>query len=152
MELSKTQKILLAIGSVWPVLYILIFFIFVFGMFALSDPKGGGELNPAFGIGFLLILVVHIFTILLSLALTVFYIIHAVKNSGLEPNMRIVWIVLFFFAGMIAEPIYWYLEIWREKPAAVANVQLPPQSAGTDSFQDFRSGTYVPPIKPPDWR
>lgn len=155
MELSRTQKILLAIGSAWPVVYILIFFIFIFGMIAFSGPGSGGgrELDPIFGVGFLLVFVIHIFTILLSLALTVFYIVHAVKNTRLDPNMRIVWIVLFFFGGMFAEPVYWYLEIWREKPAEAIKAQLPWQAASVDSsFQEARTGAYVPPNEPPDWR
>mgnify|MGYP001264997954 CR=1 FL=1 len=152
MELSRTQKILLAVGSIWPLIYIFVFILFIVGMIAFSGAGGGRELDPMFSGGFLLIFVIHFFTILLSLALTIFYIIHAVKNTRLDPNMRIVWIVLFFFGGIIAEPIYWYLEIWREKPNKATNVQLPPQPASVDNFQDIRSDAYVPPNEPPDWR
>lgn len=152
MELSRTQKILLAIASAWPFVYIFLFIAFIFGMIAFSSSGAGRSLDPMFGGAFFAIFVIHFFTIILSLALTIFYIIHAVKNTQIDSNMRIVWIVLFFFGGIIAEPIYWYLEIWREKPVAASNVQLPSQPASVDNFQDIRSGAYVPPNEPPDWR
>lgn len=152
MELSKTQKILLGVGSIWPMIYVFIFIVFIVGMIAFSGAGGGRELGPMFGGGFVLIFIIHFFTILLSLALTIFYIIHAVKNTRLDPNMRIVWIVLFFFGGMIAEPVYWYLEIWREKPSVATNVQLPSQPARVENFQEMQPEAYIPPNEPPDWR
>lgn len=154
MKLTKKQKILVGIGTFWPILYVPIFMIFVFAMMFGSalEPGRGGELNPLFGIGFGVFFLVHMFTILLSLGMTVFHVIHAVKNESLESNMRIVWIVLFFFAGMIAEPIYFYLEVWKDKPDIGPPGQLPPPPAVVDSAPDARSASYMPPNEPPDWR
>ena len=99
MELSKTQKILLGIASGWPLVYIFVFIAFIFAMVAMSGggSGGGGELNPMFGGGFVVLILVHMFTIFLTIGLTVFYIVHAVKNAKLDSNMRIIWIVLFFY-------------------------------------------------------
>lgn len=154
MKLTKKQKILVGIGTFWPIVYIPIFVVFIFAMVAGSalEPGRGGDLGPLFGIGFLIIFVLHMFTVFLSLGMTVFHVIHAVKNESLESNMRIVWIVLFFFAGMIAEPIYFYLEVWKEKPDVTELNHLPPPPASVDYTHDYRTGTYVPPNEPPDWR
>lgn len=154
MKLTKKQKILVGIGTFWPIIYIPIFMVFVFAMVFGStlEPGRGGELNPLLGVGFGVLFLVHMFTILLSLGMTVFHVIHAVKNESLESNMRIVWIVLFFFAGMIAEPIYFYLEVWKDKPDMTQPNYLPSPPASADHAQDFRSSTYVPPNEPPDWR
>ncbi len=154
MELSRTQKIWLGIASAWPIVYIFIFILFIFTMIAMSagGPGRGGELNPLFGGGFVIFFLVHMITIFGSLALTVFYIVHAVKNQRLDSNMRIVWIILFFFGGMVAEPIYWYLEIWKPKGENNTAPQLTNPAANFGQTQDFNSGTYVPPSEPPDWR
>lgn len=153
MELSKTQKILLGVLSGWPFVYIFIFLIFIFGFVALSSggPGGGSELDPFLGGGFVVLMVVHFITMFLIMALTVFYIIHAVKNTKLDSNMRIIWIVLFFFGGMIAEPIYWYLQIWKNPEPSIS--QLNPQPASTwAANEEVRQKSYVPPNEPPDWR
>lgn len=154
MKLTKKQKILVGIGTFWPILYIPIFMIFIFAMIFGSalEPGRGGDLSPLFGVGFGVLFLVHMFTVLLSLGMTVFHVIHAVKNERLESNMRIVWIVLFFFAGIIAEPIYYYLEVWKDPPEMSGPNHLPPPPASVDHAQDFRAGTYVPPNEPPDWR
>lgn len=154
MNLTKKQKILIGVGTFWPLLYIPVFILFFLAMFAGSaiDPGRGGELNPLFGIGFVIFFIFHIFTVFLSLGMTVFHVIHAVKNERLESNMRIVWIILFFFVGIVAEPIYYYLEVWKEKPATELAGSLPPPPATVEYARDFSSANYVPPSEPPDWR
>ncbi|MBK8465646.1 MAG: hypothetical protein IPL32_07420 [Chloracidobacterium sp.] len=153
MELSKTQKILLGVLSAWPFVYIFLFFIFIFGLVALSPggPGGGNDLDPFLGGGFVVLMVVHIITMFLIMALTVFYIVHAVKNTKLDSNMRIIWIVLFFFGGMIAEPIYWYLQIWKKPEPSIGQLNAQPASTWT-ADEDIRQGSYIPPNEPPDWR
>jgi hypothetical protein len=66
------------------------------------------------GMGFIVLMLFHSATMLLMLALMPFYILLAVKNERLDQTMRIVWIVLFCTVGMFANPVYWYLEIWRK--------------------------------------
>ncbi len=153
MNLSKTQKILLGIASGWPVVYIFLFVAFIFVMVAM--PTGGaggeGELNPLFGGGFVVLFLIHMITIFLTLALTVFYIVHAVKNTKLDSNMRIVWIVLFFLGGMVAHPVYWYLQIWKEPQPSVGQLAPPPASSWIEQEERLQ-GYEIPPNGPPDWR
>src|SRR5437764_13431614 len=96
MNLKRSTKVCLGIGTIWPVVYIFIFFVAIFTMIALSPSPGESPTNPIFPIGFIAIFIVHMVTIFMSLGLTIFYIVHAVKNARLDNNMRIVWIVLFF--------------------------------------------------------
>jgi hypothetical protein len=157
MELSRNRKILLGVASVWPAIYIFLFIAFIFVMIALSGLDGGRRdfgpgLGPMFGGVFVILMVVHVVTIFGSLALTVFYVIHAVKNPRLDSNMRIVWILLFFFGGMIAEPIYWYLQIWRSGSAEVDSHLLHGEMPYQYANPDAQSTAYVPPTEPPDWR
>ena len=64
-------------------------------------------------IGFGAVMLVHMLTIFLTMALMPFYIILAIKNERLDQTMRIVWVVLACTVGMFANPVYWYLYIWR---------------------------------------
>ena len=79
-----------------------------------------GERPPApavsalFSLGFMGLFMVHLLTILLILALMPFYIILAVKNERLDQTMRIIWIVLLCTLGMLANPVYWFLYVWRK--------------------------------------
>jgi len=151
MELSRMQKILLGIATAWPVVYIFGFIAFIFGFIAFAGGRdGGGEMNPLFAGGFVVLFLVHLVTIFLIMALTVFYIIHAVKNTKLDTNMRVIWIVLFFFGGLVANPIYWYLQIWREPKPEFGELMPPPASSWMSETP--RQGSYVPPAEPPDWR
>lgn len=150
MKLGKAQKILLGIASGWPVVYIFLFFALIFGMIVLL-PGGGGELDPIFRDGFAVLMVVHMLTIVLSLGLTVLYIVHVVKNTRLDGNMRIIWILLLLFGGMIAGPVYWYLQIWKEPKTDISQLPPPPPSSWADQ-NEVRQGSYVPPGEPPDWR
>lgn len=153
-EMKRSTKILLGAASIWPIIYMFIFFIFVFGVMFMSGaaPADPGQFDPAFGVGIIAIFVLHFLTIMLSLGLTVFYVIHAIKNDSIKSDMKAVWVVLFFFGGVIAEPIYWYLHIWKEPQTAGTPAGLQagvPQTMWSDTHRDE---AYVPRNEPPDWR
>jgi hypothetical protein len=156
-NMTRSTKILLGAASIWPIVYMFIFFIFVFGLMFMSNagPVDPGGFEAAFGFGIIALFIVHFLTIFLTLGLTVFYIIHAIKNEAINSDMKAVWAVLFFFGGMIAEPIYWYLHIWKDP----GTVGPPPGLAAGDpsaraaSWSDAqRADEYVPRNQPPDWR
>ena len=73
----------------------------------------------AFSLGFSGFFVLHLLTMLLMLALMPFYIILAVKNERLDQTMRIIWVVLLCTMGLLANPVYWFLYVWR-KPGSNA--------------------------------
>jgi hypothetical protein len=155
-DMTRSTKLLLGAASIWPVIYIFFFFIFVFGLMLTSRaaPTGPGEFAPALGVGIIAVFVLHFLTIMLSLGLTVFYIIHAIKNEAIKSDMKAVWAVLFFFGGIVAEPVYWYLHIWKEPrteafPSELASGDPP---AWNDWDDARREKTYSPPSEPPDWR
>jgi ATP-dependent Zn protease len=83
------------------------------------DEESGGTFPTLFPIGFIVLFVVHMFTILLIMALIAFYIVQVVRTDRLDQTMKILWTVLICMVGMGAMPVYWYLYIWRE-PANAA--------------------------------
>ncbi len=56
-----------------------------------------------------------------ALAALIIYIINAANNKSIESGEKIVWILLFIFAGMIAFPVYWFLRI-KDAPVKEAAV------------------------------
>jgi ATP-dependent Zn protease len=83
------------------------------------DEESGGTFPTLFPIGFIALFVVHMFTILLIMALMAFYIVQVVKTDRLDQTMKILWTVLICMVAIGAMPVYWYLYIWRE-PAKAA--------------------------------
>ena len=111
--MSKPVKILLLLATLWPLIYMglfLIVFVMLF-TFSVQGEFQGGNGPPA---GFLLIFVLHIFTMVWMVGLLVFYIINVFKTRVIRDNMKILWAIVIFFGGPIAMPIYWYLYIWKE--------------------------------------
>jgi hypothetical protein len=52
---------------------------------------------------------------LLSLGLLIFFIIHLVRSKAMDSTERIIWVLVFLFAGIIGYPIYWYMRVWKDE-------------------------------------
>lgn len=154
--MKKSTKILLGAGTLWPFVYIFIFILFFFTT-ALIAP-GREEGTAVFGAMMVVILAMHLFTMALSMGLTIFYIVNVFRNPRVDQDKKVLWAVVIFFANLFAMPVYWYLYIWKEP--AVAGPGFPGQLNSMDSSawtNDARSSRqreeqYVPPSQPPDWR
>lgn len=105
MNLSNSQKIFLGILSIWPIIYIPFFMVFVIAMSFTTNS----------GIPFFVIIPLHILTGLVNLGLTIFYIVHAIRTFDPKNDMRIIWVVIILLIGIFANPVYWYLHIWRDR-------------------------------------
>jgi hypothetical protein len=80
-----------------------------------SQPK----VPVGFPVGIIILFGAHLFTILLIMALLPVYIVLAVKNEKLDQTARIIWVILICMMGMLANPVYWYLYVWRKPPNEV---------------------------------
>jgi hypothetical protein len=162
--MKKSRKVWLGIATIWPIVYMFLFIgaIFLLVLFSgLQDGGPGAGSHPPsllFPFGFMGLMVVHMVTILGTLALTVFYIIRVFKTERLDQNMKIMWMLLLFFMGMIVQPIFWYLYIWRDK-SELSTEGTPRPALGAASASSWtgqttapREAAYVPPTQPPDWR
>jgi hypothetical protein len=130
-------------------------------IFAFAASQGGGPSSAPGGpgsilipFGFMAFFGLHILTVFELLVLKVFYIVHAARAEYLDQNMKLIWILLFVFATIIAEPIFWYLYIWRE-PARANSPQLKATGVGStwaNQDESAQADLYSPPSEPPDWR
>src|SRR5687767_12045275 len=109
--MQKPTKVLLGIASLWPIFYMFLFFVFVFSMafgFRGSEPEPG--IQPMMAVVFGL----HLLTMLIILALTVFYIVDVFRNERVDKDKKALWAIVIFMGNAIAMPIYWYLYFWKE--------------------------------------
>ena len=107
-NMSKTQKVILFIATLWPVFYAVLFIVFVNSI--LSGPASVNSFSAIFPI----ILYLHIFTILVLVVLLVIYIMNIFKNYRVAKNARVSWVIRIIIFNVIAMPIYWYFYIWKE--------------------------------------
>lgn len=115
--MKQSTKIWLGIGTFWPVVYVFLFigFVAVFAV-AVSGSNASADLVGWLGPGMVVLFLVHMLTILGTLALTVFYIVRVIKAEQLDQSAKIMWVILLFFVGMFVMPVYWYLYIWLDAP------------------------------------
>ena len=110
---------MLGIFTAWPILYMALFMCMVFGMmFWMELGRHEGRAEPPMFM--LLILPLHFLTMLVMLALLVFYIVHVFKSDRVPQDQKALWAVVLFLGNAIAMPVYWYLYIWRDPPMTAA--------------------------------
>jgi hypothetical protein len=96
-----------------------------------EDTAGREDLPTFVPVGFVGLMAIHMLSMLLMVGLMPLYIILAVKNESLDQTMRIVWVVLFATMGMLVNPVYWYLYVWRKPPPA-SIADNAPQTSSND--------------------
>lgn len=110
MELSRVKKLAIGALTAWPLVYMGVFMLAFFATFFRMAGKHAGAGPPAmFGTLFAF----HCFTMVVIVGLMVFYIVHIVKSTFEKPEMKIIWLILVLMGGMIAMPVYWYMNIWQ---------------------------------------
>lgn len=110
--MSKGKAITLAVFTVWPLLYFILFFCIMFGL-VMSDFSGEHSSGPPLA-AFKIIFILHILPILDGFVLIVIYMVYLFKSDRVAQDKKALWAVVLFLGGMIAMPIFWYLYIWRE--------------------------------------
>jgi hypothetical protein len=116
MNISKTGKIIIGILTVLQLFIALFYFIWIFSTLIPIIISGNEEAISAAILASLAgIFFWAIFLCLLSLAMFVFYIVHAGTNTSLSTTMKVVWILLLFFIGSVAEVVYFFMEIVPQK-------------------------------------
>jgi hypothetical protein len=118
MHLSTTQKVVLGMFTILPLVLLPYIFFQVFHTLLYNlhdvDPEFMDSTSQKeFFFMMIQIMIPSMIISLLSIGLLIFYLIHAAKNNSLNTNERLIWILIFVFAGVIGFPIYWYMQIWK---------------------------------------
>jgi len=119
MLLTRSQKILVGLATLWPPLYFCLFFAFIFislsSIFVGALSGSESELPFLAPFGFLpLVFLFHILTILIIWGLIIFYIIYITKNDRIPKDKKTLWIILTIFVGVFTMPIFFYTYVWPE--------------------------------------
>ncbi len=118
--MNKSNKVLSGIFAFLPlvllVVYLLSMVTFIVRFFQDVQLHNGMEKFPVSGVASLAgIIISAVLLGLLSLGVMVYFIVHAVNNTGISRDERIVWVLVFIFVGMVTFPIYWYMRIWKQQ-------------------------------------
>ena len=112
--MSRSSKLFIGILSFLPIILLAVLFFMVIGLIPTfvewdHDPAPQevfSSFAPLFIVGFGMGI--------LSIGLLVFFIMHLVRHKGMDSTERIIWILVFLFAGIVGYPIYWYMRIWKD--------------------------------------
>jgi hypothetical protein len=111
MRIKKPLAIIIGLVTVWPLFYFGLFLVF-FVYMALTIFQHAPHHQPDPQL-FSYIVIPHVGTMLISIALAVFYIVHVFKNAALKDDRRVLWAVVLFMGLPFSAPVYWWLFIWR---------------------------------------
>ena len=151
--MGKSSKVLLGVATIAPFVFMIVMVVFIFAAVSTFPSARSGRFvsENGFSSVFGTIFILQLLLWLLTVGLTIFYIINVFKNDRVAKDQKALWAVVLFLGSMFAMPVYWYLYIWREPEAAV------PGWGGRGYLNDAgtgqRAGDYgAPPPLPPDWR
>lgn len=90
------------------VVYMISFiFMFVNTFQELENYEPGSDRFPFEQFG--TIMITGILMALITLTALIIFIIHVINNKSLPDNERIIWVLVFVFAGIVGFPIYWFM-------------------------------------------
>ena len=113
--MSRSSKLFIGILSFLPIILLLVFLFMIFSMFPTffqwdKYEPAPQEVFSAFAPLFILGFGMGI----LSIGLLIFFIMHLLRHKALDSTERIIWILVFLFAGIVGYPIYWYMRVWKD--------------------------------------
>lgn len=114
--MSKSKKTWVGILSFLPIISGIVILIYMFTGFLPTMMRlehEGAQDNPLAVFSTLgPFLVIILFAVILHIGLLIYFIIHAINNTRVKNEERIIWILVFLFASSIGFPIYWGIRIW----------------------------------------
>ncbi len=105
MKVSRVQAIATGLLTIWPILYMIFFF-----SVTISCVVGAPNVMDSV---FPILFILHVITLLVMMALLVYYSIHLFKSEEIDSNQKILWALFLFMGNMLTFPFFWYLHIWR---------------------------------------
>ena len=115
MTISKPVKLLVGALSVWPFIYVFLFFGFIatsfFWMGRTDGQAGEGGIPIAFGVLF----AAHLGTMVLILGLLIFYVVHLFKTDRVPQEKKALWAAVLILGNMLAMPVFFYIYVWPDE-------------------------------------
>ena len=115
--MSKPIKLLVGLLSVWPILYIVLFFALIASSFAWMSRTDAAPAGPPAGppAVFAALFVGHLATILVIFGLFAFYIVYLFKTDRVPQDKKGLWAAMLFLGTILAMPVFFYVYIWPDE-------------------------------------
>lgn len=114
MTLSKRVKLLVGGLTVWPLVYMVLFFLFTatagFWTGALEGESGEG--SPVL---FVVVFLAHSFTIFLIFPLFIFYAVSIMRTDRVPKQWKALWAALLLIGSFVAMPIFFFRYVWPDE-------------------------------------
>lgn len=115
--MSRSKKILIGVLAFLPIIATAVLIIYMLVNFLPEmlrlESEYHGDIPPeVFFFNMTGFIITAVVLGLVHLGLMIFFIIHAINNTRVKTEERIIWVLLFIFVNSIAFPIYWGLRIW----------------------------------------
>jgi intracellular septation protein A len=101
------RRVLMLFGALWPAIYMVFFIVLV----VEATVRNGGDPDNDLLVPFGVVMALHITTMLIILAAAVAFVIHAWRNSHIDKDQRMLWVLVLLLGAPIAMPIYWWLYV-----------------------------------------
>jgi len=118
--MKKSNKIWLGILTFLPILFLIIYFVFLFGaIFENFDElqNNNGEFPIDFFQSIAWAFVFLLLAIIIKIGLMIYYIIDVSDNVKNDTTKKIMWILILVFVGTIGSIIYYFMEVYPSKKA-----------------------------------
>ena len=104
--MRKEWKFVLGIASIIPLLYVVLFILFV-----IINQNGldGSITLPRY------FLELHLSVALFMIFELIFFIIHVFRNKEMTTDRKILWAILLYIGSIITFPLYWFNNIYKDK-------------------------------------
>lgn len=114
--MSRSSKLFIGLLSFLPIILLFVLLFMILRSIPTFIEWGNYDPDPreVFSL-FAPVFVLGIFLGILSLALLIFFIMHLVRNKVMDSTEKVIWILVFLFAGIIGYPIYWYMRVWKDE-------------------------------------
>ena len=118
--MSRSSKLFVGILSFLPIVLVFVMLFLVLRLIPtfIEWSNHGDNYEPAtqevfsvFGPMFILGFGIAI----LSIGLLIFFIMHLLRHKTMDSTEKIIWILVFLFAGIVGYPIYWYMRVWKNE-------------------------------------
>ncbi|HXS36154.1 MAG TPA: PLDc N-terminal domain-containing protein [Flavipsychrobacter sp.] len=108
--MNKPNKILLGILSFVPLALALVIIVFVINMVFNSN----NPLSLYVFSDFVPIIIIGVLASMCSVGLLIYYIIDLTRERSMADGEKIMWILLFLFAPVIAYPVYFFIRVYTQ--------------------------------------
>jgi hypothetical protein len=109
--LTRVRKIILAVATLWPLFYMLLFVGFIIVMSVYTSASGPIQLDQRPTLFIVLLVGSFLFTMLEQMALTGVYIYLVVKLVP-QGDSLIAWLLAVILGGIIGQAVFFAVKIW----------------------------------------